>query len=218
LYVQGHIKAWSVFLVVIGPRWLTSTDQHGNPQLLKPTDPLRQTLSKALAMPHVLVMPVLAEGTAMPAFLDLPELQWRNAAFIRRDVELHQDIDRIVRSIRAFWPVRKRFTYPRFACIQIFVSFGTLILNTLFLVIITAVPIASDTIFTLIHINFLFTISVIVPLFIGIWITTLILTIRLQRWGWFFLTLFLSWLGASLFFAFFGPVSKPKRNVRKARR
>ncbi len=219
LHVQHIFKAWSVFLVVIVPRGFTSSDQYGNLQLLKSNDPLRQILSRALAMPQALVLPVLVEGAAMPASRDLPpdlaQLHYRNAATIRRGVEVYQDVDRIVRSIRAFWPIRKRFSYPRFAYAQSFLLLGAIVLDPLFSAIIPAVPFSSAASDFLIYINLLFNISLVL-LLIGIWIATLILTIRIQRWGWFFLTLLLSWLGMSLFFAFFGPVSKPKRKTRKA--
>jgi len=239
LNAQNIIEARSVFLVVIGPHWLASADQHGDQQVFEPIDPIRQILSRTLTTPQTLVMPVIVEGAAMPASQDLPpdlaQLVYRNAATVRRGVALDQDIDRIFRSIRAFWPLRKRFSYPRFAYAQIFVTIGVILLGVLLQAINGSFT--GELPDFLLRISILFAISVGLW-FLGIWLATVILTIRLRRWGWFIfellLALFLIFvffgpvmrklavlgivfeLGIPLIFALFGPVSKPVREARKA--
>lgn len=231
LDVWHIIEPWSVFLVVIGPHWQASADQYGNLQLLKPTDSLRQILSRALTMSKVLVLPVRVEGAAMPAFQDLPpdlaQLHYRNAATVRKGLEFYQDIDRIIRSIRAFWPIRKRWSYPRLSYVLIFGFIGDFLLSGLFGIIMLAVSPASPNSGTLqqsaevpsypglfigVAVGFLYILLVIgmALLLVGVWLTVLILTIRIRRWGWFFFVLFCGIIGMPLF-VYFGPVSRPRR-------
>lgn len=60
-----------VFIVVIGPDWLTASDSEGRPRLQDPNDWVRREIEAALAR-GVWVMPVLVGGASMPAADDLP--------------------------------------------------------------------------------------------------------------------------------------------------
>lgn len=59
-------------LAVIGPRWLTATDDQGRRRLDDPGDYTRLEISTALAR-GLRVIPVLVEGAAMPSESDLPD-------------------------------------------------------------------------------------------------------------------------------------------------
>lgn len=60
----------AVLLAVIGPRWLTATDQRGRPRLDDPEDWVRREIAEALRH-RVRVIPVLF-NTAMPKPEQLP--------------------------------------------------------------------------------------------------------------------------------------------------
>src|SRR5215469_12903638 len=61
-----------VLLAVIGPTWLTATDERGRRRLDDPHDIVRLEIEAALAR-DVRVIPILVEGAAMPGRDDLPE-------------------------------------------------------------------------------------------------------------------------------------------------
>jgi len=70
--LRERLRACSVLLVVIGPRWLTLTDAVGRRRIDNPQDWIRQEIAEALA--HGLrVIPVLIGNSALPAEADLPQ-------------------------------------------------------------------------------------------------------------------------------------------------
>lgn len=77
-----------VLLAVIGPRWLTVKDPHGQRRLDDVHDYVRLELASALAR-DVRVIPLLVDGTPMPNISDLPEsigaLTRRNALPLRHE-------------------------------------------------------------------------------------------------------------------------------------
>jgi len=67
----GRLRACSVLVVVIGPRWLSLTDAAGRRRIDDPQDWIRREITEALS--HGLrVIPVLTGDAALPAEADLP--------------------------------------------------------------------------------------------------------------------------------------------------
>jgi len=86
----GRIRACSVLLVVIGPRWLIVTDAAGQRRIDDPRDWIRREIAEAFA--HGLrVIPVLTGDATLPEEEALPE-----------------DIADLIR--RQFVPLRRRYT------------------------------------------------------------------------------------------------------------
>ena len=95
------VAACKVLLAIIGPTWLTATDERGRRRLDDPGDIVRLEIEAALAR-GVRVIPILAEGAVMPGGQDLPEslagLARRNALFIRYE-SFRYDAERLVTAI-----------------------------------------------------------------------------------------------------------------------
>jgi hypothetical protein len=90
--ISRAVAACQVLLAVIGPTWLTTTDERGRRRLDDPDDLVRLEIEAALAR-GVQVIPILVEGAIMPGRDDLPEslasLARRNALFIRHESFRH---------------------------------------------------------------------------------------------------------------------------------
>ena len=90
-----------MLLAVIGPKWLTATDERGRRRLDDPDDFVRLEIEAALAR-DVRVIPVLAQGAIIPGREDLPEslvsLARRSALFIRHE-SFRSDAGRLVTAI-----------------------------------------------------------------------------------------------------------------------
>ena len=69
--IEGIVDRSDVVLAVIGPDWLTDTDQHGRRRLDLATDTVRIELATALRRPGP-VIPVLVGGAIMPQPDELP--------------------------------------------------------------------------------------------------------------------------------------------------
>lgn len=69
--IRRAVDSATVLLVVVGPRWLASTDSAGRRRLDDPADFVRLEIALALAA-HVPIVPVLVEGAAMPGPGELP--------------------------------------------------------------------------------------------------------------------------------------------------
>ncbi len=86
----GRLRACSVLLVVIGPRWLTLTDAAGQRRIDDPRDWIRREIVEALAC-GLRIIPVLTGDILLPVEADLPG-----------------DIAGLSR--RQFVPLRRRYT------------------------------------------------------------------------------------------------------------
>ena len=67
-----RVRACGVLLVVIGPHWLTLTNEAGQRRIDDPGDWLRREIVEALAHGRR-VIPVLTDGVTLPAEAELPD-------------------------------------------------------------------------------------------------------------------------------------------------
>jgi tetratricopeptide (TPR) repeat protein len=98
----GQPRVCSVLLVVIGPRWLTLTNESGQHRIDDPRDWIRREIVEALTY-GLRVIPVLLDGVELPAETDLPAdiagLARRQYVPLRRrytEVDLAYLVERIV--------------------------------------------------------------------------------------------------------------------------
>jgi hypothetical protein len=99
--IVGAVGACKVLLAVIGPGWLTATDEQGRRRLDDPEDIVRLEIETAIAG-RVRVIPVLVENAVMPRRQELPEtlgaLTRRNAFVIRHESFRH-DAERLIATV-----------------------------------------------------------------------------------------------------------------------
>jgi len=97
--IESRLASCRVMLVVIGRDWLDAKVDGGSRRLDDPYDFVRLEVAAGLARAEVLVVPVLVEGTSMPAAADLPgdirPLARRHAVSVR-DETWDADVDRLV--------------------------------------------------------------------------------------------------------------------------
>src|SRR5690242_19795643 len=99
--ISRAVATYQVLLAVIGPNWLTTTDEQGRRRLDDPDDIVRLEIEAALAR-GVRVIPILVEDAVMPSQQDLPEslagLARRNALLVRHE-SFGSDAGRLVTAI-----------------------------------------------------------------------------------------------------------------------
>src|SRR5215208_3451308 len=102
-----------VMLVVIGPQWVTVTDDQGNKRLFEPNDYTRLEVEAGLINPKILVIPVLVMGARMPSLDEIPnslaELRLRNAINVRNDPDFTPDMQRLIQGINEQIPSAAKF-------------------------------------------------------------------------------------------------------------
>ncbi len=85
--VETSIAVADVMLVVIGPEWLTITDDRGRVRLLEEDDHVRTEVRLALSEADLRIIPVLVDGAVMPDPDGLPsdvrDLAFRNGVEVR---------------------------------------------------------------------------------------------------------------------------------------
>lgn len=99
--IEDAVGQSDIFLVVIGPDWLTSTDRTGRARLDNPEDFVRLEVGSALKR-NVWVIPVLVDGAMIPRSNELPDdlkpLTRRNAIEISH-TRFNMDAERLIRAI-----------------------------------------------------------------------------------------------------------------------
>src|ERR1700745_4207763 len=99
--INRAVAACQVLLAVIGPNWLTATDERGRRRLDDPDDIVRLEIEAALAR-DVRVIPILVESAVMPGRNDLADslarLARRNALHIRHE-SFRSDAERLIAAI-----------------------------------------------------------------------------------------------------------------------
>jgi hypothetical protein len=86
--LEKQVSACEVMIVVIGPQWLSLTDESGSPRIADARDFVYIEIATALAR-KIRVIPVLVDGASMPKQSALPEplkvLAHRQAIRLRHD-------------------------------------------------------------------------------------------------------------------------------------
>lgn len=104
-YIGGVLSKCNVELVIIGPDWVTITDNAGNPRLDDPNDFVRIEVETGLAR-GIPVIPVLVGGAFMPSLDELPKslakLASRNGIQVRRDPDFHRDVNRLIGKLERY--------------------------------------------------------------------------------------------------------------------
>jgi hypothetical protein len=99
--ITQAVGTCEVLLAVIGPHWLTATDEDGQRRLDDPDDIVRVEIQAALKR-NIRVIPILVEGAVMPRGKQLPEglvsLARRNALSVRHE-SFRDDADRLLKAI-----------------------------------------------------------------------------------------------------------------------
>jgi hypothetical protein len=105
--ITQEVSTCQVLLAVIGPRWLTATDEGGRRRLDNPDDIVRLEIAAALER-DIRVIPILVEGAVLPHRQELPEelagLARRNSLSLRHE-SFHSDADRLLTAIE---PILRR--------------------------------------------------------------------------------------------------------------
>ncbi|MEB3210797.1 MAG: CHASE2 domain-containing protein [Leptolyngbyaceae bacterium] len=109
-HLSRAVAQCDALLVLIGQTWLKATDAQGNCRLDDMHDFVRIEVASALKR-DILVIPVLLNGTEMPASEDLPEdlkpLTRRNAVQVRQDPDFHRDMQRLITNLENYFASRK---------------------------------------------------------------------------------------------------------------
>jgi len=96
----------AVLLAIIGPHWLTATDERGCRRLEDPEDIVRLEIETALAE-NVPIIPILVDNATMPRRGDIPgslaKLVRFNAFAIRYE-NFRNDAERLVTELRSIVP------------------------------------------------------------------------------------------------------------------
>jgi hypothetical protein len=99
--IAQALSTSKVLLAIIGPQWLTATDEDGQRRLDDPDDTVRMEIGAALER-DISVIPILVEGAVMPRRQQLPEdlarLAHRNALSVRHE-SFRVDTERLLEAI-----------------------------------------------------------------------------------------------------------------------
>ena len=102
--LEDAVSSCSVLLAVIGPNWLSATDEDGNRRLDSALDFVRIEIAAALKR-DIPVIPLLLDGARIPQSAQLPpdlaELSMRNGAVIRGS-SFHADMAKLVKSLAPY--------------------------------------------------------------------------------------------------------------------
>lgn len=108
--IEEAIASCDVVIALIGDKWLTVTDEHQRPRLQNANDHVRRELEAALRREDVLLIPVLLDGTLMPAAASLPKsirgLAERNALSLE-SADWDADVSRLMKAVERRVPRRE---------------------------------------------------------------------------------------------------------------
>jgi branched-chain amino acid transport system substrate-binding protein len=114
-YITEQLSSCVVLLVVIGPDWLTVSDEHGTRRIDNELDYVRVEIATFARKPGFRIVPLLVKDTRMPTTRELPEdistLANRNAMELSDGVRWEQDVQRLIKAIEPI--VRSRRVEPR---------------------------------------------------------------------------------------------------------
>jgi hypothetical protein len=99
--INDSLSTCDVLLAIIGPHWLSATDELGHRRLEAPNDIVRIEIEAALTR-KVRIIPILVENAAMPTRHDLPDSLAsfvRHNALVVRHETFRQDTERLVAAI-----------------------------------------------------------------------------------------------------------------------
>ena len=101
-HLQTQLQHCLVFLVVIGPDWVTVKDEHGHRRLDQDRDCVRYEIELAL-LRKTTVIPLLVDGAVMPTKKELPDsieaLAFKNGLPIRANPDFEHDFNRLIRAV-----------------------------------------------------------------------------------------------------------------------
>ena len=104
-YLDGQVRRCDVLLALIGDRWLDALER----RLGTARDFVRVEIELALDR-NIPVVPVLLAGASMPTEDHLPpelaKLPYRNAAVVRSDASINDDLDRLIAGLEH--PLKER--------------------------------------------------------------------------------------------------------------
>lgn len=100
--LDQNLSGCKVLIAIIGPKWLSASDETGKRRIDNPDDFVRIEIAKALSG-NVTVIPALVANAVLPRAEDLPAdlhaLAFRQIALIRHE-SFSQDMEGLVRDIR----------------------------------------------------------------------------------------------------------------------
>lgn len=104
--MTDRVRSAAVLLAIIGPRWLTATDEHGRRCLDDPADDVRMEIRTALSH-NVRVIPVRVQDVPRVDAADLPQDIVELAS--KQDITLHHrrvgyDIPHLIAKLRQHLP------------------------------------------------------------------------------------------------------------------
>jgi formylglycine-generating enzyme required for sulfatase activity len=110
-HLNNEVTQCDIVLAVIGRDWLDVTGDDGRRRLDDAADFVRIEIESALAR-DIPVIPLLADGVAMPSADQLPQslraLAFRNGTQVRPDPDFHRDIDRLIDGLERFFTARDK--------------------------------------------------------------------------------------------------------------
>ncbi|MCA9912858.1 MAG: TIR domain-containing protein [Anaerolineae bacterium] len=103
--IRDAITETDCMLVIIGPEWISTTDEDGKPRLHKSLDYVRFEVEDALRRDKPII-PVLLNDTPMPTADQLPvdmiPLASKNAIRVRQGQDFAEDMKRLVASVEKY--------------------------------------------------------------------------------------------------------------------